>query len=90
MFYNVNDLSEREKLENDIIGFVKIFNKEYDQKNHRIEKTAFTVLIRHVFDLIKRLDNLDKKGNRWFKFKSKRKLQDAGVLLANAEKWEMF
>lgn len=90
MFYDANNLTERERLENDIIGFVKIFNKEYDQKNHRIEKTAFTVLIRHVFDLIKRLDNLDKKGNRWFKFKSKRKLQDAGVLLAHAEKWEMF
>ena len=25
MFYNVNDLSEREKLENDINGFLKIF-----------------------------------------------------------------
>ena len=90
MFYNVNDLSEREKLENDINGFFKVFNKEYESKDKKIEATAFRVLLKNVFDLIKRIDQLDKKGNRWFKFKSKRKLQDAGVLLANAEKWEMF
>ena len=89
MFYNVNDLSEREKLENDINGFFKAFNKEYESKDKKVEKTAFIVLLKYVFDLIERIDKLDKKGNRWFKFKSKRKLQDAGVLLANAEKWEM-
>ena len=90
MFYNVNDLSEREKLENDINGFFKVFNKEYESKDKKVEKTAFIVLLKYVFDLIERIDKLDKKGNRWFKSKSKRKLQDAGVLLANAEKWEMF
>lgn len=90
MFYNVDNLTEREKLEHDIEGFFKIFNKEYEQKNKRIEKTAFIVLLKYVFDLIERLDNLNKKGNRWFKFKNKRKLQDVGVLLANADKWEMF
>ena len=90
MFYNVNDLSEREKLENDINGFLKIFNKEYEHKSGKIEETAFRVLLKYIFDLIERIDKLDKKGNRWFKFKSKRKLQDAGVLLANAEKWEML
>ena len=90
MFYNVNDLSETEKLENDINVFLKIFNKEYEHKSGKIEEAAFRVLLKNVFDLIKRIDQLDKKGNRWFKFKSKRKLQDAGVFLANAEKWEMF
>ena len=90
MFYNVNDLSEREKLENDINGFLKIFNKEYEHKSGKIEETAFRVLLKNVFDLIKRIDQLDKKGNRWFKFKNKRKLQDVGYLLAMAEKWEMF
>lgn len=90
MFYNVNDLSEREKLENDINGFLKIFNKEYEWKNKKIEETAFRVLLKNVFDLIERIDQLDKKGNRWFKFKNKRKLQDVGYLLAMAEKWEMF
>lgn len=90
MFYDIDDLSEREKLENDINGFFKVFNKEYERRNKKVEKTAFIVLLKYVFDLIERIDKLDKKGNRWFKFKSKRKLQDAGVLLANAEKWEMF
>ncbi|QSJ04188.1 hypothetical protein vBSscSF1_117 [Staphylococcus phage vB-SscS-F1] len=90
MFYNVNDLSEREKLENDINGFLKIFNKEYEHKSRKIETTAFRVLLKNVFDLIERIDQLDKKGNRWFKFKNKRKLQDVGYLLAMAEKWEMF
>ena len=90
MFYDANNLTERERLENDINGFLKIFNKEYEHKSRKIEETAFRVLLKNVFDLIKRIDQLDKKGNRWFKFKSKRKLQDVGYLLAMAEKWEMF
>ena len=90
MFYNVNDLSEREKLENDINGFFKVFNKEYESKDKKIEATAFRVLLKYIFDLIERIDKLDKKGNRWFKFKHKRKLQDIGCLLAMADKWEMF
>lgn len=90
MFSERDNLSERERLEVDIEGFLKIFNKEYDRKNKMIEATARSVLMQYTFDLVKKVDNLDKKGNRWFKFKSKRKLQDVGVLLANAEKWEMF
>ena len=90
MFSEREGLSERERLEVDVIGFLKIFNKEYSRKEKSIEATAHSVLMRYVFDLIERIDSLDKKGNRWFKFKQKRKLQDAGVLLAHAEKWEMF
>lgn len=81
-------LSERERLELDINSFFKVFNKEYDKKNKRVEEVASRVLLQYIFDLIKRLDSLE--GNRWFKFKTKRKLQDAGVSLAQAEKWEML
>ena len=90
MFYNVDNLSEREQLENDINGFLKVFNKEYQWDGREIELTASRVLLQNVFDLIERIDKLDKKDNRWFKFKKKRKLQDVGYLLVVAEKWEMF
>lgn len=90
MFSEREGLSERERLEVDIIGFFKIFNKEYSRKEKLIEATAQSVLMRYVFDLIERIDSLDKKGNRWFKFKQKRKLQDVGVMLHQAKKWEMF
>ena len=81
-------LSERERLELDINSFFKVFNKEYDKKNKRVEEVASRVLLQYIFDLIERLDSLE--GNRWYRFKTKRKLQDAGVSLAQAEKWEMF
>lgn len=71
MFYNVDNLSEREQLENDINGFLKVFNKEYQWDGREIELTASRVLLQNVFDLIERIDRLDKKGNRWFKFKKK-------------------
>ena len=81
-------MNSRERLEKDYQGIVEVFNKEYSKKKNVIESNSAKILQTHILSVIKRMKKLEK--NRWFKFKSKRKLQDVGCLLAMAEKWEMF
>lgn len=77
-----------ESLKHDYEGIVEVFNKEYGDKDKIIENNSAKILQQHIIYLISRLDRT--KGNWWFRFKTKRKLQSMFLKIEQANKWEFY
>lgn len=78
-------MAEREKLEKDLYDIIEFYNKEYSKKRKAIENKSAKILQENIIYFIKRMGRLEK--NRWFKFKTKRKLQNMYLDIEYAEKF---